>query len=955
MRSGYAIARPTACKLISAYSQQNIFNLVNDVVKLCATNIKNKVSSLEFRAKGKDLRISTLKSLAKTLLAAVIAVNSIQLHAAQVSQAQIEQFKKLPRAQQEAMAKRFGIDLNSINNMDSEMQEQPLTEVQERDVFAEENDNELKLTEDGLNIEVDLKPFGYDVFANEPMTFEPNMAISIPENYIMGVGDEVTIQTFGKESENYQVVINREGKIVIPELGPFQVAGLTYSEFTSFIKAKIAERVIGVEAVVSLSKLRSIRVFVAGEAYKPGPYTLSSLSSMTHALFAAGGVNTSGSLRSLQLKRAGQVVGEFDLYDLLINGDSSNDLLLRAGDVLFIPAKGEEVSIEGSVRRPAIYELKNNESFAEVIDMAGGLLAEAYKVSVPVERFSNNSRTVVSIDFNNLKALSSRVNNGDRIHVMKNSEVFSESVTLIGAVARPGKYQWREGYKISDLIHSVDAGLLPHADLNYGLVIREVDVAKRIEVHQFSIASALMDLNGEDNITLASRDRVIVFSNVDKITDEVLTIDKFAFSQESLLKKEKLLAKSKYEDREFWALYGDGEYIAREDGTDADIEDVVNSSLDDLTDVSRDKDVNARELGMFSRQRLLVPIINRLRNQASGGDALKLVEVDGQVKFPGVYPLPVNGDVKQLVIAAGGVTESAYLARADITRSTLTNSKATKRSHTIDLAEALSNSNNEKFKLVSKDRIYVHQIPDWSENLIIELRGEFVFPGKYTIERGETLSDIIKKAGGLTEYAFAEGSVFTRKKLKELEIQNVRRIASDLRIEMASKSLTEDGLGVSYTEAQQLLSDLTKLDPLGRLVIELPRVLSQPDYDVTVEDGDVLYVPTKKDSINVIGQVQVTTSHIFDPSLDALEYIKRSGGMKKRADEDRIYIVKANGTVELVGNSSWFASRAEDTMQAGDTIVVPLDSGYMSNLTLWSTATQIIYNTAVAIAAISGI
>jgi len=224
-----------------------------------------------------------------------------------------------------------------------------------------------------------------------------------------------------------------------------------------------------------------------------------------------------------------------------------------------------------------------------------------------------------------------------------------------------------------------------------------------------------------------------------------------------------------------------------------------------------------------------------------------------------------------------------------------------------------------------------------------------------TIGRGETLSNIIKKAGGLTEYAFAEGSVFTRKKLKELEIENVRRIANDLRIEMASKSLTEDGIGVPYSEAQQLLSDLTKLDPLGRLVIELPRVLSQPDYDVTVEDGDVLYVPTKKDSINVIGQVQVTTSHIFDPSLDALEYIERSGGMKKRADEDRIYIVKANGTVELVGNSSWFSSKAQDQMKAGDTIVVPLDSGYMTNLTLWSTATQIIYNTAVAIAAISGI
>lgn len=908
------------------------------------------------RSKGRILRTPIFKKVAQNIVVAVLAVVSINVFAAQqVSQAQIEQFRKLPKAQQEALAKRFGVDLNSIMAPSTEgVQQEQMTQVQERDIFAEDDEDKLKLSEDGFNIEADLKPFGYDVFANEPVTFEPAMITSIPQHYVIDVGDEVTIQTFGKESNSYQLTVNHEGQIVIPELGPFQVSGLTYNEFSSFIKARIAERVIGVEAVVSLSKLRSIRVFVAGEAYKPGPYTLSALSSMTHALFAAGGINIAGSLRGVQLKRAGNVVGEFDLYDLLINGDSSQDLLLRSGDVLFIPVKGEEVSIEGSVRRPAIYELKDRETFADVIDMAGGLLAEAYKVSVPVERFSDSQRTVVSIDFNKKQDLAMKVVNGDRIHVMKNSEMFSQSVTLIGAVSRPGKYQWHQGQTIADIVKSVDSGLLPHADLNYGLVIREIDVAKRIEVHQFSIADALTNPSGDNNITLSSRDRVIIFSNVDKITDEVLTIDKFAFSQESLLEKEKLLAKSQFEDREFWAQYGDGNYVSQEDSTNESIENVLNSSLDDLTE-TKDEDIEARELSMFSRQRLLVPIINRLRNQASSGDLLKLVEVDGQVKFPGVYPLPVNGTVKNLVIAAGGVTESAYLARADITRTSLTNSKAIKRSHSIDLAQAFNNDSDSGYKLVSKDRVYVHQIPDWSENLIIELKGEFVFPGKYTIERGETLSDIIEKAGGLTEFAFAEGSVFTRKKLKELELKNVQRIASDLRIEMASKSLTEDGLGVSYSEAQQLLADLTKLDPLGRLVIELPRVLEQPDYDVTVEDGDVLYIPTRKDSINVIGQVQVTTSHIFDPSLDAVEYIERSGGMKKRADEDRIYIVKANGTVELLEGNSWFASKAEDQMQAGDTIVVPLDSGYMTNLTLWSTATQIIYNTAVAIAAISGI
>ncbi|GLX86642.1 sugar transporter [Thalassotalea loyana] len=900
-----------------------------------------------------------MRTLAKKAIVVTLALTSMGGFAAQINQAQIEQFRKLPKAQQEALAKQYGVDLSSITsaqNSTTEVVED--TPVQPRQIENQQSnydDDELKLSEDGIEVEAALKPFGYDVFANEPMTFEPNMAISVPDNYIIGVGDEIKIQTFGKESNSYDLVVNREGKIIIPELGPYQVSGLSYSDLTAFLKAKIAERVIGVEAVVSLSKLRSIRVFVAGEAYKPGPYTLNALSSMTHALFAAGGINTTGSLRNIQLKRAGQIVGEFDIYDLLINGDSSNDLLLRSGDVLFIPAKGAEVAIEGAVRRPAIYELKNNENFNDIIKISGGLLAQAYKDSVPVERYHKSLKTIISIDLNDNNDSLLKVKNGDHIQVMKNSDMFSQSVMLIGAVARPGKYQWKPGHKITDLIQSVEMSLLPHADLNYSLIVREVDLAKRIEVLQFSIADALTNTVSEQNLELHSRDKVIIFSNVDKLASEVLTLDKFAFSQESLLAKEKLLAKHKYNDKNFWAKYGDGDFVAPENSANAGVTEVLNSSINDIAQIKDKKEIDVRKLGMFSRQRLLVPIINRLRSQSSGGEVLKLVEVDGQVKFPGIYPLPVKGNVKSLIVAAGGVTESAYLDRADITRSMLDNAKATKRSFSIDLSSAFDDADNSMYKLNSKDRIYVHQIPEWSENHIIELKGEFVFPGKYTIERGETLSDIIQKAGGLTEYAFAEGSVFTRKKLKELERENVERLADDLRVEMASKSLTEDGLGVSYAEAQSLLADLTNLDPLGRLVIELPRVLTEDNYDVTVENGDVLYVPTKKDSINVIGQVQVTTSHMYDPSLEAVEYIERSGGMKKRADEDRIYIVKANGTVELVGQESWFSNRAEDQMQPGDTIVVPLDSGYMTNLTLWSTATQIIYNTAVAIAAISGI
>ena len=299
--------------------------------------------------------------------------------------------------------------------------------------------------------------------------------------------------------------------------------------------------------------------------------------------------------------------------------------------------------------------------------------------------------------------------------------------------------------------------------------------------------------------------------------------------------------------------------------------------------------------------------------------------------------------------------ESAYLARAEVTRNDFNQNGATKLSLNVDLGLALNGDKQSNIALQSKDRLNVHKIPAWSENHVVELRGEFVFPGKYTIRRGETLADLIVKAGGLTEYAHPDASVFTRKQLKELEQKNLIKLAGDLRIEMASKSLTEKGASTSYDDAQKLLSDITELEPVGRLVINLPNIMAAKSEEILLEGGDVLYVPTKKNSINVIGQVQVSSSHLYDATMTAEDYIIQSGGAKKRADEDRIYVISANGSIKMVEESNWFAGSSNTALKPGDTIVVPLDAEYMNDLTLWSTATQIIYNAAVAVAAINGI
>ena len=902
------------------------------------------------------------KFIAATIVVGLSSCFSISaVNAAQVSQAQIEQFKKLPKAQQKSLASSMGIDLSLIEKQLSKQGSSSET-LENTPIYARGTqfnqmgtvENERTQDDEEENT-LALKPFGYELFANAPSTFTPTTDIAIPAGYILGPGDTISLQMFGKENEDYQLTISRDGKILIPNLGPFSVVGLSFAEMKAFLVKRIKERIIGVDVVVSVAAMRSMRIFVLGEAYKPGPYTLSSLSSITHALFAAGGINSIGSLRNIQLKRSGKLITTFDLYDLLIRGDSSHDLMLQSGDVVFIAPVGKRVFVDGEVRRPAIYEVIKNDTFKDVIAMAGGVLPSAYLKSVQVERYDNHDfRSAIDLDLSTNKSKNIEVLSGDKVHVKKASDHYEKSISLIGAVTRPGKYQWRKGQKITDLLPKINSHLLSHADLNYALVIREINTARDIEVLQFSLANAVANINSKDNLSLAANDKVVIFSLVSKLSEEKVSLDSLAYTQEDLFKLEKEKAKEKYKAKMFWKKYGAEASKYQSVDENSQKQKFINNDLAKMTSEDKNGEVNIRELALFSRQRLLLPIITQLQRQGSAGEPIQLVEVDGEVKFPGIYPLAINGRVSDLITAAGGVKASAFLARAEITRNQIEGIEARKTSKNIALLNAIKGVEKDNLLLVSKDRLNVHKIPSWSENHVVELRGEFVFPGKYTIRRGETLSDIVAKAGGLTEFAYAQGSVFSREKLKRLEQQNLIKLASDLRMEMASKSLTGDGTTTSYAEAQSLLADLTKLEPVGRLVINLPKVINKNNYDILLEDGDVLYVPVMNNSVNVIGQVQVTSSHVYDEAYTVDNYISQSGGTKKRADEERIYVISANGSINISHENNWFSTDVKSQMKPGDTVVVPLDSEYMNNLKLWSTATSILYNTAVAVAAISG-
>ncbi|TMP05571.1 polysaccharide biosynthesis protein [Pseudoalteromonas sp. S3178] len=864
---------------------------------------------------------------------------------------QIEQFKKLPKAQQEALAKQYGVDISTITGANQSNEE---NDKEQKSTIGErpEKEEEDLTDEERFKPKTDeLKPYGYELFAGEPTTFMPNENAAVPDTYIVGAGDQLKINFYGKESDSFDVTVDREGRINIPDLSPVEVAGLTFAEIKELIKVKVEQEVIGVKAFVSLGQLRSMRILVLGEAYKPGSYSVSSLTTVSHALFVSGGVSDIASLRNIQVKRAGKVITNFDLYDLLIKGDSSNDIVLKSGDVVFVPPVGAQVRVEGLVKRPAIFELKKGETAKQLLTMAGGLKPGAYAKNALVERFNFERKEVLSVDFSKPQ-INYIPQDGDRIRFNSISAQYQNSISLIGAVARPGNYQWHQGKRISDVLKSVRGDLLPQADLSYGLVIREININGDIEAHQFDVAQAIIK-NPENNLTLKANDKIIVFSRFEEKEAEKSALSNMALSQEQQEQQLKAEQWHTYQQKEFEKYIGinqEEEFIFEE-----------NKALT-LAEMSKRKakeeaeqELKPEDYALFSRHNLLAPLIAKFKQQASVNQAIQLVEINGNVTFPGVYPLMIGGEVRDLVTAAGGLLESAYVKQAEITR--IVESDGSKIEHLrLDLESAMRGDLQSNITLQSKDSINVFAIPNWQENVKVELKGELRFPGTYTIRRGETLTELLERAGGFSEFAEQKAAIFTRASIKEQEQQQLARLSTELRRDIASKSFQNSvsSNSLSYDEMNKLLNDLASVEAVGRLVIDLPLIVENKQ-NLVLQNGDILYVPSKRDSISVIGEVNYSTSHLYKTGVSVDDYIDLSGGLKERADEDSIYIIKANGSVKIPNTGGWFAANNSEQLEPGDTIVIPMDASHMDKLTLWSTATQIMYQLGVAVAAISGI
>lgn len=656
-----------------------------------------------------------------------------------------------------------------------------------------------------------LQVFGASLFQGASPLFEPNLRLATPKNYILGSGDQVLIDIYGQSEEKHSLDITPEGTINIPLVGIVPVAGMTFEQAETRIIAELANiyraiRTGNTKVTVTLGNIRSISVVITGEIVKPGTYTLPSLATVFNALYHSGGPSENGSFRNIKLIRSGKEIATMDIYDFLVLGSFDDNLRLEDQDVLMVPPYENRVTVTGEVKRPAIFELKQGETFDKLLAYAGGFTENAYRTRIKVTKRTATEQRIEDL-------LSSQYTHyepqgGDSYVVDRVLSRFENRVSITGAVFRPGEYELSPGLTVSMLLKKAE-GLKEDAFLNRGSILRVKDDLQREHV-SFDVAGVLA-------------------------------------------------------------------------GTAPDIElkreDVVNvSSIFDLKEAYT-------------------------------------VDIDGEVRLPGQFAYAEGMTLKDLIIRAGGFRESASSSRIEISRRKTNADVMSQSAHIaeifqVDADKALSKEEVD-FVLMPFDRVVVRTSTGYETQKTVRIVGEVLYPGLYTINRkDERISDLIKRAGGLTPLAYVHGA-----SLKRGELPDTGAVAAEAGTEAAERERKKQAEYSRLLALQQLQSDASfnQLN-LDRNIdndlvgINLERIILKPGYrgDLILEDGDVIHVPKELQTVKISGEVLAPSTAVYSPSKGFNQYISQAGGFSSRALRKSVYVLYANGSVKSTNRFLFF-------------------------------------------------
>lgn len=509
----------------------------------------------------------------------------------------------------------------------------------------------------------DIDIFGYDLFNKlQPSTFTPTDAASVPADYPISAGDEINLLLWGRINEEYDLKVSRDGTINIPRIGPVSVANQTFNNMKKNITDRI-EKIGGVNSAISMGKLRTIGVYIVGEVKTPGFYTVSALSNVTNALFYAGGPTHNGSLRNIQLKRNGKVITAIDFYDFLLSGNDRSNLRLQSGDVIIVPLAKEMAAVVGNVRRSALYELKGKTNLQNIIEIAGGITPAAWVNRIQIERFSNNRKKIVlDIDSINQKFSRFEIMDGDIIKIYPVLEKDKNAVYLSGNVLRPGKYEFRDGMKITDIIPDYHS-LLPETYFEYAIILRQEPPSFLNRIITFDLKQILEDPGSQQNILLQERDQIVIYNRDFFEPDRSVSIEG-AVTKEG---KYKLLNNMKIRDLILQAggLSEEaspirGELYRRASNNN----EIISTEKLDFSIESAMKDDPQHNLVLQKSDRVFI-------RSKKGWENERKVTLSGQFVYPGTYVLFEKETLGDLIKRAGGFKDDASLAAAVFSRKSI--------------------------------------------------------------------------------------------------------------------------------------------------------------------------------------------------------------------------------------------------------------------------------------------
>lgn len=655
--------------------------------------------------------------------------------------------------------------------------------------------------------------FGRDIFRNKRLNFAPSENLATPRNYKLGPGDEVIIDIFGANQTTLRSVISPEGSINVDILGPVYLNGMSIEEANVYLKKKLASIYAGIkrdgessDIRLSLGQIRSIQINVMGDVTYPGTYSLSSFSTVFHALYSAGGIKEPGSLRNIIVNRNGRNIATVDVYDFLMNGNRSGDIRLEEGDVILVPSYKTLVKVNGKVKRPMFFELKEGESLANLIEYAGGFAQGAYTSNITVVRQTGKEYEVCTVNEMDRKIF--QMKNGDDVEVGELVSRFKNKISIKGAVYRSGIYQLDgETNTIKALINKAE-GLMPDAFTNRGILNRERD------------------------------DRSL----------EMLSVD---------------------------------------------IEGILKGTVPDVA--------------LRNNDELYIPSKYDLSDAGT-------LTISGEVADPCTIVYAENMTLEDLIIRAGGLLESASLARVDVIRR-VKNANATVAAEEISKMFSFSVKDNyviegeNGFKLQPYDEVIVRRSPSYNNSRYVNITGEINFPGKYPLtKREERLTDLLEKAGGVTDYAYLKGARLVRRVNKE-ELARMKSV-----------------LQSSVTSTDSILIDTLDTKTTYYVAINLDKAISNPGsvYDVVLREGDELTLPVYPSTVRVDGSVLSPNEVTYEPGKSVSYYIEQAGGYSDNAKKRKKYMIAMNGHI--------YKANGRTKVEPGAEIIVPQKGERKSNL-----------------------